>query len=87
MRNIYVCVYLYCLSIFSLIVYLTVSFDPFQYSYKMWMIIGIQFVCFVCMCAYCFMGCVEMEINAWLLLVPVVLVCGGSGAVLGEGFA
>lgn len=49
------------------------------------MMTGVQFVCFVCMCAYCFMGCVVMEINAWRLSAPVVLVCVGLGLYWGKG--
>lgn len=54
-------------------------------NFNIWTMIGIQLVCFVCMCAYCFMGYVVMKIDAWLLSAPVVVVCVSLGLNWGKG--
>lgn len=60
-------------------------FDLFPSNCKTLLIISSQFVCFVCMRAYCCMGCVEMEINARLLSAPLSLAPVGPGLFWGEG--
>lgn len=66
--------------------YLPVLFDPFQYSCKVRMMIGIQFVCFVCVCLLLYGLCGDGDQFLAAVSACGVCVCG-SGAVLGEGFA